>query len=136
MRIVIFASLTLALILLWSTANARQHLEGSVSLSQPLRVEAQQLAESRLNQVYTKLLNALEGEAPRKLAQAQQTWDKYHTAECQYLAGYSPSGLLHPMSVNECLTELTNERTTELQNELVWLKLLQPGISKMKGDKG
>jgi hypothetical protein len=130
MKYAVLSSLILTLILVWGSANAR-HLEGNVSFSLPREEQRSlQSAESELNSVYQKLLISLEGKGPQKLTQAQQNWKKYSLAECDYITGYSPAELLHPRSYSECLISLTNERASELKNELYWLELLQPGISK------
>lgn len=130
MKYAIFSSLVLTLILVWGSANAR-HLEGNISFSLPREEQhSLQSAESELNNVYQKLLGSLEGKGPQKLAQAQQNWKKYSVTECDYMTGYSPAELLHPRSYSECLISFTNERAFELRNQLYWLELLQPGISK------
>jgi uncharacterized protein YecT (DUF1311 family) len=130
MRYAILASLALALIILRVPASARQALEGNVTLNRTVTgQDALRAAGARLDGIYGKLQNALEGKGPQKLVAAQTAWKKYAAAECGYIADYSPSGLLHPVSYPECLLGLTNDRTQELQNELNWLELLQPGLS-------
>jgi uncharacterized protein YecT (DUF1311 family) len=130
MKFAIFSSLILTLILVWGSANARQRLEGNVSLSLPMQEQhSLQSAESELNTVYQKLLGSLEGQGSQKLTLAQQNWKKYSLAECDYIANYSPAELLHPRSYTECLISFTNERASELKNQLYWLELLEPGIS-------
>ena len=50
------------------------------------------------------------------LRNAQSAWISFRDLECEYRGFQARGGTMEPMLVNQCLAELTRNRTTQLQN--------------------
>jgi uncharacterized protein YecT (DUF1311 family) len=76
-------------------------------------------ADKELNEVYTRLLAAMDDEGYRaKLKVAQRNWIQFRDNECTFETADNEGGSIHPMVYTGCLTRLTRERTRALQAHL------------------
>ncbi len=50
------------------------------------------------------------------LQNTQSAWISFRDLECEYRGFQARGGTMEPMLVNQCLAELTRNRTTQLQN--------------------
>jgi uncharacterized protein YecT (DUF1311 family) len=130
--VIMFIAITTLLIV---NANAQQYLEGRVTSSDVIeRPSIHSLLKSqiKMDTLYDKLAQKLDDIGKNKLSIAQKSWKKYSQAECDFTVNYSPAQPLHPISYNECLLVMNIERTTELEYQLQWMDLLDPGMSLNK----
>lgn len=79
---------------------------------------AYQAADQKLNQVYQELKAALPDYRQPKLVTAQQVWIKFRDANCEFEKSAVEGGSLAPTIYYSCLTQLTEQRTKELQGYL------------------
>ncbi len=79
-----------------------------------------QEADAELNDTYGKLMQALGGNADVKalLKTAQRDWIAFRDAECAFAGSGTAGGSISPMVKSECLTDLTEARTQQLQDYL------------------
>ncbi|WP_066376077.1 MULTISPECIES: lysozyme inhibitor LprI family protein [unclassified Anabaena] len=77
-----------------------------------------QNADRKLNQVYQQLLPTLSGSRRRKLISAQQAWIKFRDNNCDYERSLYQGGSIAPSIYAGCLTEMTQQRTRQLQSYL------------------
>ena len=75
-------------------------------------------ADAALNQTYQKLVAMLEAEEKIQLKTAENAWLKYRDANCEFVADQYKGGSMRPMIEAICLADVTNNRNTELKNQI------------------
>jgi uncharacterized protein YecT (DUF1311 family) len=76
-------------------------------------------ADLELNKVYKRLMSKLEDEGHKAvLKNAQQAWIKYRDTNCQDESYLNRGGTIYSVVYTGCLTRMTKERTTKLQEML------------------
>ena len=75
-------------------------------------------ADTVLNQVYRQLVSMLDDEEKSQLKEAQTAWLKYRDSNCEFVADQYKGGTIRPMIYAICLADVTNNRTTELKNQI------------------
>jgi uncharacterized protein YecT (DUF1311 family) len=75
-------------------------------------------ADAKLNQAYRQLVAKLEEEEKAQLKNAQTAWLKYRDLNCEFVADQYKGGTIRPMIAAICLTDVTNNRTTELKAQI------------------
>ena len=75
-------------------------------------------ADARLNSVYRQFLSKLSQEETAQLKTAQLAWLKYRDANCEFVADQFKGGSMRPMIAAICLTDVTDDRTTELKAQI------------------
>ena len=75
-------------------------------------------ADATLNQVYRQLLAKLDDEQKAQLKNAQTAWLKYRDANCEFVADQYKGGSMRPMIAAICLADVTQNRSTELKNQI------------------
>jgi uncharacterized protein YecT (DUF1311 family) len=81
-----------------------------------------QAADKRLNDVYAKLMSALDDANKAKLKVAEKAWIQYRDAECTFETAENEGGSIHPLVYAGCLTRLTDAHAKELQTYLTCWK--------------
>ncbi len=84
---------------------------------------AYQEADAELNRVWPQTLRraqqldreSAEGEAERRLRDAQRTWIAFRDAHCKVAGLDALGGSMEPLLVSGCLKDLTERRTHELR---------------------
>jgi uncharacterized protein YecT (DUF1311 family) len=85
--------------------------------------EDYQAADRKLNDVYSKVMTALDDAGYKaKLKSAQRAWIQYRDTECIFEVAENEGGSIYPLVYSGCLTRLTNARTKELQLYLTCFK--------------
>lgn len=79
---------------------------------------AYQNADRKLNQVYRQLLPKLSAARKQKLIAAQQAWIKFRDSSCEFERSAYEGGSLAPMIYGNCLANVTEQRTKDLQRYL------------------
>ena len=77
-----------------------------------------QNADRKLNQTYQQLLPKLSPARKQKLVAAQQAWIKFKNASCDFEKSAFEGGTIAPMIYGNCLTKVTQQRTTDLESYL------------------
>ncbi|HYT49542.1 MAG TPA: lysozyme inhibitor LprI family protein [Pyrinomonadaceae bacterium] len=67
-------------------------------------------ADTQLNKTYQQLAALLEADEKAQLKNAETAWIKYRDANCDFT--------IRPMIYAICLADVTNNRTTELKNQI------------------
>ena len=75
-------------------------------------------ADATLNKTYQQLATMLDEEAKPQLKNAENAWLKYRDANCEFVADQYKGGSIRPMIAAICLADVTNNRTTELKNQI------------------
>lgn len=75
-------------------------------------------ADAELNQVYRKLVGMLDEEQKAQLKEAQLAWISYRDKNCEFVADMYKGGSLRPTVLATCLLDVTDNRTTELRNQI------------------
>lgn len=73
------------------------------------------IADRKLNQVYRQLIATVEGEEKRRLIEAERAWIKFRDASCKFEAAEALGGTLEGLLFTGCLTEMTRDRTADLE---------------------
>jgi uncharacterized protein YecT (DUF1311 family) len=73
-------------------------------------------ADKKLNDVYGKLMAALDDATKAKLKTAQRAWIQHRDTECTFETAENEGGSIHPLVYAGCLTRLTDARTKKLQS--------------------
>ena len=78
-------------------------------------------ADAKLNKAYGEIVRRLAEDAGAKklLQKAQRDWIAFRDAECAFSVNDSKGGTIYPMLMSECLEDLTNERTKQLEADAV-----------------
>ena len=79
---------------------------------------AYQNADRKLNQVYRQLLPKLSASRKQKLISAQQAWIKFRDSSCEFERSAFEGGSIAPMIYSNCLADVTEQRTKDLQRYL------------------
>ena len=112
--------LSACLVLLAGASVARaQECDRSDDSQQMMNIcagEDYQAADAKLNAAYQNLISSDDADAKRLLQAAQRAWIAFRDAECAYTTVDSLGGSIHPLEVSQCLTELTNDRITQLSS--------------------
>jgi len=75
-------------------------------------------ADAALNKTYQQLAAMLNDEEKAQLKTAESAWLKYRDANCEFVADQYKGGSMRPMIAGFCLADVTNNRTTELKNQI------------------
>ena len=75
-------------------------------------------ADAALNKTYQQLAAMLEDEEKAQLKAAETAWLKYRDTNCEFVADQYKGGSIRPMIAAICLADVTNNRTTELKNQI------------------
>ena len=75
-------------------------------------------ADAALNKTYQQLVAMLEDEEKVQLKNVENAWLKYRDANCEFVGDQYKGGSMRPMIVAICLADVTNNRTTELKNQI------------------
>ncbi|MBD2101260.1 lysozyme inhibitor LprI family protein [Leptolyngbya sp. FACHB-261] len=77
-----------------------------------------QAADRNLNQVYQRLMASLPASRRQKLTVAQRAWVQYRDATCAFSSSEFEGGTFEPVALTSCFTQVTQQRTRELQQGL------------------
>ena len=79
-----------------------------------------QSADKALNATFGEIRKRLSGDqnGMAKLVQAQRAWIAFRDGECRFQSSAVDGGSIAPTIATICRTELTNERTRQLQHYL------------------
>ncbi len=77
-------------------------------------------ADADLNDTYKQVMDHLGDNEKAKdlLKTAQQAWIKFRDAECTFRSSDSEGGTIHATILAGCLTDMTEERTADLAENL------------------
>ena len=75
-------------------------------------------ADAALNKTYQQLVAMLDDEEKVQLKNVENAWLKYRDANCEFVGDQYKGGSMRPMIVAICLADVTNNRTTELKNQI------------------
>jgi uncharacterized protein YecT (DUF1311 family) len=75
-------------------------------------------ADLLLNKTYKRLMEVLSEDSKTKVRETQRLWLKYRDSHCNFASEQYEGGSMQPMIHNGCLTDLTKDRTRELQSLL------------------
>lgn len=75
-------------------------------------------ADAALNKTYQELAAMLDEEEKGQLKTAETAWLKYRDTNCDFVADQYKGGSIRPMIAAICLADVTNNRTTELKNQI------------------
>lgn len=76
-------------------------------------------ADDELNRVYRQLVAKLEDEGHKtSLKTAQQAWLKYRDTNCDFESYLNRGGTIYSLVVSDCMTVMTNSRTSELKEQI------------------
>jgi uncharacterized protein YecT (DUF1311 family) len=67
-----------------------------------------------LNKAYSQLMRALDKERQNKLKISQRAWIKFRDLEAELISSAYAGGSISPLIQARALTELTNQRTSQL----------------------
>jgi uncharacterized protein YecT (DUF1311 family) len=75
-------------------------------------------SDKKLNQVYRQLQSSLsDAQQKKRLTEAQRAWLKFREAQCAFEQGVYSGGSIAPTIYYSCLTEVTKQRTKQLQSD-------------------
>lgn len=71
-----------------------------------------QAADAELNAAYQEILKRLDGDTDttKLLIATQRNWIAFREAECKFRSHKVETGSIHPFSINNCMTRLTQDR--------------------------
>jgi len=72
-------------------------------------------ADRKLNEVYRQLRSLVKGAERQELVNAQQSWISFRDKNCGFATYRSRGGTGYSGFLSDCLTRVTDQRTTELQ---------------------
>src|SRR5436190_13705137 len=75
-------------------------------------------ADAALNKTYQQLVAMLDEEQKLQLKTAENAWLKYRDTHCEFVADQYKGGSIRPMIDAICLADVTNNRATELKNQI------------------
>ncbi|MCP2729878.1 lysozyme inhibitor LprI family protein [Symplocastrum sp. BBK-W-15] len=79
---------------------------------------AYQAADRRLNQVYQQVISTVTGEEKQKLIDTELAWIKFRDLHCEFEVYKNRGGSGYGGFLSECLEQVTNERTAQLESFL------------------
>jgi len=77
-----------------------------------------QQVDRKLNQVYRQLLPTLAASRRQKLITSQQIWIRFRDTSCAFERSQFEGGTIASMIYSNCLSELTQQRTKQLEGYL------------------
>ena len=75
-------------------------------------------ADAALNKTYQELAAKLDADEKMQLKTAENAWLKYRDTNCEFVADQYKGGSIRPMIAAICLADVTNNRATELKNQI------------------
>ena len=72
-------------------------------------------ADSQLNRAYQALRGTVDAQKAEQLLVAEQAWLSFRDAYCDFVQMQFAGGSMQPMVYDGCMTQLTRNRTAELQ---------------------
>ncbi len=75
-------------------------------------------ADAGLNKTYQQLMGMLDADDKTQLKNVETAWIKYRDANCDFVGSQFKGGTMQPMIYAICMTDVTNNRTTELKNQI------------------
>lgn len=72
-------------------------------------------ADTKLNNVYQAVQATLDDQKGEQLTSAEQAWISYRDRYCEFVQTQFAGGSIQPTVYYGCLTQLTNDRTAELE---------------------
>ena len=75
-------------------------------------------ADAALNKTYQQLAAMLDDDEKAQLKTAETAWLKYRDTNCEFVADQYKGGSIRPMIAAICLADVSNNRTTELKNQI------------------
>ncbi len=75
-------------------------------------------ADRRLNEAYKQFAAKLDEAERAQLKTAQLAWVKYRDANCEFVGDQYKGGTMRPMIAAICLTDVTDNRTRELKQQM------------------
>ena len=75
-------------------------------------------ADATLNKTYQQLAAMLDDDQKAQLKNAENAWIKYRDANCEFVADQYKGGSIRPMIGAICLADVTNNRNTELKDQV------------------
>lgn len=75
-------------------------------------------ADAALNKAYQQLAGMLDEEQKTQLKTVENAWLKYRDTNCEFVADQYKGGSIRPMIAAICLADVTNNRTTEIKNQI------------------
>jgi uncharacterized protein YecT (DUF1311 family) len=76
----------------------------------------------KLNKLYKQILKLLESPEKELFVQAQRDWIKFKESQCRYQASSEEGGSIQPLIKYVCLTELTDSRIKDFEQNIKDLK--------------
>ncbi len=76
-------------------------------------------ADEKLNRVYQKVFSKLSSPHKSALKKAQRAWISYRDLACHSYGLAAEGGTMQAMLVNNCLAEVTNQRTKLLEQQVL-----------------
>lgn len=70
--------------------------------------------DTKLNQIYKKLINILDKNDKILLTEAQRNWIKFRDSHCKFEISENEGGSIQPLIYSHCLIECTEIRVKEL----------------------
>ncbi|WP_312795712.1 lysozyme inhibitor LprI family protein [Tianweitania sp.] len=82
--------------------------------------KAYEEADRKLNETYGKVTSRLADlpEVKTSLTKAQRAWISFRDAECEFSNAQAGGGTLYATLINQCLTDMTNQRIETLEGTL------------------
>lgn len=117
--LVIFLSITF--VSLANSAHFREcanNASSTVDLRECLAKELQHYDEE-LNSIYRNLQKLLTQKEQILLKQAQRSWLKFRSAECDFAAFHEHPGTIAPIIISSCYIEMTKTRVMELNKYIL-----------------
>jgi uncharacterized protein YecT (DUF1311 family) len=78
------------------------------------RLDYQQ-ADKKLQQVYDRLRSKLPNTSQQQLVSAQKAWIAFRDSNCDFQKSFFEGGSIAPTMLNGCLSDVTQQRTSELE---------------------
>ncbi len=75
-------------------------------------------ADAKLNATWKELLKDMSDEAKAEIRVVQKAWLKFRDAHCNYEASFYEGGSIQPLIFNNCMRDLTEQRTKQLQDQI------------------
>ena len=118
---------TLPILAILMTAGATGAANAQDCNDAPIQAEMTECAakayeesDRKLNDTYGKVTSRLSDlpEVKASLTKAQRAWISFRDAECEFANAQAGGGTLYATLINQCLTEMTNQRIGSLENFL------------------
>ena len=118
---------TLPILAILMTAGATGTADAQDCNNAPTQAEmaecaakAYQEADRKLNDTYGKVTSRLSDlpEVKVSLTKAQRAWISFRDAECEFSNAQAGGGTLYGTLINQCLTNMTNQRIEALEGFL------------------